>query len=514
MPSTLSNYLRRAAKFISAHPREVGLIFLISLIALVLRLYRIDEYLTFLGDEGRDVRVVRDLIHGNLVFIGPQTSIGNMYLGPLYYYMMAPALFLSGLNPVGPAVMVALLSVVTLILIWLIGRLWLNPSAAVIAAFLYALSPVVIIYSRASWNPNPMPLFALLSVYAIYRVAKKQFAWLILAAVALAFALQMHYLGLLLVPVLALFTLYGLVSVWPDKPLRRRAFTYLLVSSLVFLLLMSPLVLFDLKHQGMNFKAFTAFFTDRQTTINLNPARSNRFWDVALKVTSDLLLGAINTPVAAVVTVIILLAPLLLYFAIPSLSLALLVSWFLIGLIGLGLYKQHVYAHYFGFIFPVIYLLAGLIISSLFSFAAHLATRFHKVLGLLFCLAPLSLLGISLYFFVINSPLRYSPNRQLQRTEAVVDLIIKESKGEDFNFGLIAKQNYDESYRYFLENKQARMVRAEDKVTDQLFVVCEDGDKCQPEGHPQWQIAAFGVSRVKDTWNIDHIKVYRLIHSE
>ena len=86
--------------FIKKNKLESLFILLITLLSLYLRLYRIGEFMTFLGDEGRDVRIVRDLItKGNLVFIGPRTSIGNMYLGPLYYYMMAPALFLSRLNP-------------------------------------------------------------------------------------------------------------------------------------------------------------------------------------------------------------------------------------------------------------------------------------------------------------------------------------------------------------------------------------------------------------------------------
>ncbi len=57
---------------------ETVALVVILLIALGLRLYRIDGYLTFLGDEGRDVRIVRDLLAGNLVFIGPMTSIGNV----------------------------------------------------------------------------------------------------------------------------------------------------------------------------------------------------------------------------------------------------------------------------------------------------------------------------------------------------------------------------------------------------------------------------------------------------
>jgi 4-amino-4-deoxy-L-arabinose transferase-like glycosyltransferase len=81
---------------------KIEFIFLlvVLVIALFLRLFRINEFMTFLGDEGRDVRIVRDLLtEGNLVFIGPQTSVGNMYLGPLYYYMMLPPCFSHALTP-------------------------------------------------------------------------------------------------------------------------------------------------------------------------------------------------------------------------------------------------------------------------------------------------------------------------------------------------------------------------------------------------------------------------------
>jgi len=89
-------------EFIKKNKLEAILVALIIIAALFFRLYRIDEYMTFLGDEGRDVRIVRDIISkGNLVFIGPQMSVGNTYLGPLYYYMMAPALFLANFNPAG-----------------------------------------------------------------------------------------------------------------------------------------------------------------------------------------------------------------------------------------------------------------------------------------------------------------------------------------------------------------------------------------------------------------------------
>jgi 4-amino-4-deoxy-L-arabinose transferase-like glycosyltransferase len=491
--------------FIKKNKTEAILLGIILLLALGLRIYRIGEFLTFLGDEGRDVRIVRDLItQGNLVFIGPQTSVGNMYLGPLYYYLMAPALLLSGLSPVGPAVMIALLGTLTVWFTWFVGRRWFSRFAGLLAALLYAVSPVAIIYARASWNPNPMPFFALLCIWGIYEVwQSRKYFWLPIVGISFAFALQMHYLGLLLIPVLGLFWLLTLISIHQASDLKSKKIflRFSLFGFLSFLILMSPLILFDIKHQGLNFNAFKAFFTDRQTTVNLNPVRSDRFLPITLMTVSDLVLAR-QTLFAPVASVLILLFSVLVFIKSKwRISLKLLFVWLGFAILGLSIYKQHVYIHYLGFIYPAVYLLLGALLGFL------MKQKF--ILKFVSAVTAIFLVSYSLFF----SPVKETPNRQLQRTEAATDLIIKESKGEPFNFGLIAKQNYDESYRYFLENKKAKLVRGEEKIVDQLFVICEDGDLCQPEGNPAWQIAVFGPSHVVGTWNVDYLKIYRLVHT-
>ena len=492
---------------------EAFFLVLIILAALFLRLYRIDEYMTFLGDEGRDVRIVRDLItKGNLVFIGPQTSIGNMYLGPLYYYMMAPALLLSNLNPVGPAIMNALLGTLTIFLTYYLGKKWFSPAAGLIGALLFALSPVAIIYSHSSWNPNPMPFFALLSVWGIYEVWQKHsFRCLPWVGVSFAFALQMHYLGLILIPTLGIFWLLTLLNVKKDPKMVRAFWVKTIWAFVIFLMLMSPLVLFDLKHQGQNLNAFKTFFADRQTTINVNPARSDRYLPAIQSVTSELLLGRQMT-YSTLTAFIIALVSIWAYLGKPKArivdflkskkdpALSVVFTWIFFGILGLGVYKQHIYAHYFGFLFPAVYLLVGYLISFLWK------------KGIIFKILSAIYLIFLIYFPLLNSPLRFEPNRQLSRTEAAVDLIIKESTGEPFNFALIAKQNYDESYRYFFENKKSKMFRGEDLVTEQLFIICEDGDTCAPEGHSQYQIAIFGIAKIDREWKLDHLRIYRLIH--
>ena len=492
---------KKIKKFIQKNRLEIIAISSIVLIALLLRLFRISEFLTFLGDEGRDVRIVRNILQGDLAFIGPQTSIGNMYLGPLYYYIIAPALLLFNLSPVGPAVLMAFLGSLTVGLVWWVARTWFNPLSGVLAALFMALSPVAIIYSRSSWNPNPMPFFSLLAVVALYKTWQgKDSRWLILSAISFAFALQMHYLGLLLIPTLAVFWFLSFKKT-KDSPVKKKQFLVANLKSLViFLFLMSPLVLFDLKHQGMNYNAFKSFFTTRQTTINLNPTNSDRLVPVWNKITSDLVMGQTEENVTLISLSIFLLGIWAFTKEKEKAPATVLFVWLTFAVLGLSMYKQHVYAHYFGFFWPAIYILVGWIISKLFQGA-----YVNKLLGI-FLLFWIVIININ------NSPLKQSPNNQLQRTEDVVDLIIKESAGEPFNFGLIAKQNYDESYRYFLENKDAKMIRGEDGISDQLFVVCEN-EECEPEGDPGWQIAIFGPADTEGEWQIDHIQIFKLVHA-
>ena len=69
---------------------------LILAVAIFLRFYNLKNTMMFQGDQGRDAMVVANIFKNlDPVFIGPVTSIGNMYLGPFYYYFMLPFLFLS-----------------------------------------------------------------------------------------------------------------------------------------------------------------------------------------------------------------------------------------------------------------------------------------------------------------------------------------------------------------------------------------------------------------------------------
>ncbi|MBI2599415.1 glycosyltransferase [Candidatus Daviesbacteria bacterium] len=182
----------------------------VLILATFLRFYRLPEYMTFLGDEGRDALVIKKMLEDlRFPLIGPPTSVGNIYLGPLYYYMMAAPMAIFYLNPVAAAGMNAAIGVATVGFIYYLGKIWFSRAGGLIAAYLYAISPVTIIYSRSSWNPNPAPFFALFAIFSIYKLHQGgNFLWLILTGLAVGAALQMHYLAAILIPVVGLIWLY------------------------------------------------------------------------------------------------------------------------------------------------------------------------------------------------------------------------------------------------------------------------------------------------------------------
>ncbi len=165
-----------------------------------LRLYRLPEYLMFLSDQGRDAIVLKRLVTlEKLVFVGPTTSIGNVFTGPFYYYLVAPFMLLSGLHPVGPAIGVALLNSMGLVGIgWFLTKKF-GKVTGLIFMILAGLSATQIWQSRYSWNPNPVPLFTFLTLIAWQKaVDSRKLRYFILTGVLFGFSLQLHYITMIL----------------------------------------------------------------------------------------------------------------------------------------------------------------------------------------------------------------------------------------------------------------------------------------------------------------------------
>ena len=475
-------------------------IFLIGVLALAtfLRFYKIDEYMIFLGDEGRDALIVRQIVEGrHFPLIGPPTSVGNIYLGPLYYYMMAIPMFIFNLNPVSAAGMNAVIGVLVVFLIYYLVKVWFGREVGLISSFLYAISPVTINYSRFSWNPNPTPFFSLIVIASFYQLNKTgNFLWLGVAGASLAAALQMHYLAVILIPVALILWAYQVWFRKNEKKTIRNLISGTILGIFTFLLLMSPLLFFDLRHDWLNYKALAKLLAEggalrMDLFSNLSKIPSLYSYNLIGRY-----MAGENSILTAIVSLLILLP--LVKFLVRWPILALNV-WLIVGLVGISFYQSEIYDHYLGFMNPVPFLLLG----SLFSI--KFGGNLKNILLILLILALT-------YVNLAKNPLLNPPNNQLKRTQDTAKFIIEKANNKDFNFALLSKNNYDSAYVFYLEKYGHKPKTVPQEKTDQLFVVCEDKE-CSPIYSPKHEIAAFGWSLVEKQWNEYGVRIYKLRHN-
>lgn len=497
--------MKRLINWIKENKIEFILLVFVILLGAFLRLYRIADYITFLGDEGRDVLVVkRIIVDHKFTLLGPTASVGGFFLGPIYYYFMIPFLWVFRLDPVGPAVMVALFGIATVFLVYKAGKDFFNNRVGLLAAGLYAISPLVVAYSRSSWNPNLMPFFSLLIIWVTWKmVIEGKPKFLVLIGFLFGILIQLHYLAVFLMAVVAVYLLNCF-----------RQFKYLKYYFGAiggFLLGWLPFLLFELRHNFPNFQTLYRFvFFGKETGFAIK-----RFLPIIADVTFRLFNRLVTNNEKALAALLLACSLIMLFWQgrrvkleKQKFALILLSFWLVIG-VGLFIfYQKSIYDYYFGFMFPLPFLLTGLILDKI----ARINKLFCFLAILLYCyVALVNLKGISF---------RYPANRQLDQTKQIARMIIDKTEGKPFNFALITRQNSDHAYRYFLEIWGRKPITIENPqvdperktVTDQLLVVCEVAD-CKPLGHSLWEIAGFGRAEIVGSWPAPGgIAVMKLVH--
>ena len=177
--------------------------FLISLaliLALFLRIYNISQGMVFIGDQGWFYLSARDLlIQGKIPLVGITSSHTWLHQGPLWTYMLSIALLVSKFNPISGAYLTAIFGVLTTYLMYKLGSSMFSARIGIIAAFLYAVSPLIVFFDRMPFDPSPIPFFTVLYFFSIFKWLKGNINY---------FPLTILFIALLYNLELATFTLF------------------------------------------------------------------------------------------------------------------------------------------------------------------------------------------------------------------------------------------------------------------------------------------------------------------
>src|SRR3989337_4141673 len=189
-------------------------LFTLLLLAFLVRVYRIDSFLGFYFDQGRDANVIWDLWHqGKFFLIGPTTGIEGVFRGPWYYWLIAPFYLLGRGDPVWPSVFLSATTVVAIFLSYKIAEKVAGKWAGILAVGIGSFSLYLVYASRWLSNPTPMLLISMIFVYSLFEVLDgKKWAWVLAVfmvglAMAVGSAAQIFYfLGLAVFGVYLFFT--------------------------------------------------------------------------------------------------------------------------------------------------------------------------------------------------------------------------------------------------------------------------------------------------------------------
>lgn len=475
--------------------KHLIILILILVIGSFLRLYRLEDFATFLGDQGRDAIIIKRLLtFENLPAIGPVTSIGQIYLGPFYYYLMAPWLLLSWFQPIGLVLGVAILSILGIgIVYWMVKDIF-DKETALITTVLISFSSILIEFARFSWNPNLLPFFAFFTFYTTYKAIQTHKShYFIFTGVLLSCSLQLHYLGLFLIPAASLLFLLHIFENKKQSGLIMKQWLFMITS---FGISTSPLLLFDLKHGFVNTKAFMKLITASSTvTRNIFVETLRSF---------ELLYSYVFVQSPANLMVLLLFVILMLFCIVGMIKrgvLGALCIYFLFLLIGVALYSGPKYQHYLGILF-VFFLV---IVAYLLSYATQKRWGWYMI-G--FSLGVYIMLNSSRYYF-----LHQNPSHQIRRSKVISEIIKDQVTARKYALTMLPERSFDSTYRYFLEiGGKPPLEKDVLEKADELFVVCEG--QCKPIGNPQWDIAYFAPNKIVSVTAVKgHIDytVYKLV---
>lgn len=429
---------------------ELSLVLLIVviLVSTFFRLYRIGGLHTFHNDEGRDVMIAAEMIaSGRPTFLGPQTSVGNMYLGPLYYYLMVPALLLGGSDPVGPAIMVALGGILTTYLIYLIGKKWFGLGSALASSFIFAVSPLFVHYTTSSWNPNLVPLVSALVILAW------QSSSYMLIGVLFGVLFQLHYVAMAFALV---------VFIWIMVESKKLSIVPKIIIGFVIATL--PFWIFEARHDFLNVQSLLTYIEGSGIKNGNVAPYYQRLINNTESILSSVLLSRTltknTTPLIAILLSALTALLSLPYFMPKDSKIYSYKLWYiLISTLAItSILKETLYPHYLGYIFPVISLLIGSTVM--------ISHKYFKYIGVIY------VIFWSIYSVPVTvAALGGEGSKQKLKASEVAGYIMRDAAGSAYNVVGSVGNSRETTYVYYLRNLSTPPSSNPEKL---LYVICED----------------------------------------
>lgn len=465
------------------------ILYLILGIAFILRWMRPD-LVGFYFDQGRDGLVIWDLLYKTKLFlIGPTTGIEGIFLGPFYYYLITPAYWLGGGDPVFPIRFLALLNLGSLILLYKLGEVYFSRFVGLTVVILSGFSYQFIIDNRWLSNPTPLTFFSLLTMWFLAKVIHGNLSWFPAVCFLIGLCLQLEAASAIFFIPSLLFTL---LIFWRQIKLSMK---YLLLGVSSFAVTLMPQIWFDFRHQHILSSALYKFLVSEKSfsssPLLIIPSRLKMYFDAFTQRLTPADLGIKLFLFMFIIIAMFKLWPKLIQNKLFKTSLI----WLLTPLVFLLLYTGnhgYVWDYYFTGVYPIFFLLA--------------ATVIRKRLA--------SLVFIGIFLFTNLPPLQNYFGQtgliNLGTSLTAVDWVYNNSAGIPFNIDVYVPPVIPYAYDYLFKWRGVTKYKTTptDTRIKNLYTLFE-----MDPGHPQllqkWKDRQDGIAKIMSEQTFGAIIVQR-----
>ena len=224
--------------------KELLFVLLIFLVFLFTRFYQLEERSEFRWDQVDNAWAAKDiLIDGKLPLVGMVAKQNTgFYIGPLYYYFVAPFYWLFNFDPIASAVIGRVASIITFIILYIVTKKIFGKTTALLSILLYALSFFIINADAYQWPINFIPIVSLVIFYFLYRVISGNEKDIIPLSIFTGLSFHLNFTAVFFPIIIALSS--------PFFPRTKKTLRYILMGLLLFILFLIPNIVYELQNKG------------------------------------------------------------------------------------------------------------------------------------------------------------------------------------------------------------------------------------------------------------------------
>ena len=321
--------------------------------------YKIQERAMFEYDqEFLILEAKKIIIDKKITLIGAPTSIGGMFIAPLYSYLVALLMFLAKMNPYALSYLTAFWGAVTILIIYLIclDLFGFRP------AFFASLTAVFSFFFLDAFPPlvQPLALVSLLIFWSLLKATKGR-RYFFLAAFLTGVTFNLHFSAIFFPVLIFLYSLWNKIKIKPSQ---------ILMMLLTLMLFLSPMFLFEIRHNFFMTKNFLDFF-QKNTPLEKNVGLDMNLWENfgrVLKINLEHLASLVflNNLLIQISLVLIILTFTARFLWLKDKKIfKAFFLWLLVPIFLFSVYRGHIIPYYFLLQEVVLFLAAGLFFSFL-----------------------------------------------------------------------------------------------------------------------------------------------------